>query len=133
MVTKAEVDNLEVRNPEDERDPNSRIMIYVGVIGIVLLVVTVFGTQAFTYGVQVQQTRRDVYGVPLPVLADVIKEQKLQIGETRWVDRDKGVVAIPIDQAMKLFVADVKAGKPRSSPLPAATPATQPAAPGANP
>ena len=37
-------------------------------------------------------------------LADLRAEQQTKLNTYRWVDRDKQVVAIPIDDAMKLLM-----------------------------
>jgi hypothetical protein len=64
----------------------------------------------------------------LKILADLNAENQKMLTQYRWIDKAKGVVGIPIDRAMDLVLADLKANKPHAAgpiatPAPAATPA----------
>jgi len=74
----------------------------------------------------------------LKILADLNAENEKILTQYRWVDKSKGIVGIPIDRAMDLVLADLKANKPHAAgpiatPAPAATPAPKTAQPAANP
>ena len=74
----------------------------------------------------------------LKILADLNAENQKILTQYRWVDKSKGVVGIPIDRAMDLVLADLKANKPHAAgpiatPAPAATPAPNAAQPAASP
>lgn len=74
----------------------------------------------------------------LKVLADLNAENQKILTQYRWIDKSKGIVGIPIDRAMDLVLADLKANKPHAAgpvatPAPAATPAPNAAQPAASP
>jgi cytochrome c len=57
-------------------------------------------------------------------LADLNAENEKVLTQYRWIDKKKGIVGIPIDQAMNLVLIDLRANKPHPAGpvLPAATP-----------
>lgn len=55
-------------------------------------------------------------------LAKLEREQKARLNETRWLDREVGTLAIPIDAAM---AAIVQRGSEAFAPLPALAPAAE--------
>jgi hypothetical protein len=74
----------------------------------------------------------------LKILADLNAENQKMLTQYRWIDKAKGVVGIPIDRAMDLVLADLKANKPHAAgqiatPAPAATPAPNAPEPTASP
>jgi hypothetical protein len=74
----------------------------------------------------------------LKILADLNAENQKVLTQYRWIDKAKGVVGIPIDRAMDLVLADLKANKPHAAgpiatPAPAATPAPNAPQPAASP
>ncbi len=80
--------------------------------------------------------------VRLKNLAELNAENQKILTQYHWVDKNKGVVGIPIDRAMDLVVAQLQANKPHAAgPInlpvaaPAASPAPSPTAqmPGAHP
>jgi hypothetical protein len=83
----------------------------------------------FYYRAQIDQ---EVFEPPTPFakpqlqtndVADLAKlqvEQRGRLGAYRWVDRDNGIIAIPIEEAMKRIVAR---GANAYAPIPAVAPA----------
>jgi hypothetical protein len=74
----------------------------------------------------------------LKILADLNAENQKILTQYRWIDKSKGIVGIPIDRAMDLVLADLKANKPHAAgpvatPAPTATPAPNAAQPAASP
>ena len=74
----------------------------------------------------------------IKILADLNAENQKILTQYRWIDKSKGIVGIPIDRAMDLVLADLKANKPHAAgpiatPAPAATPAPNAAQPPASP
>ena len=61
-------------------------------------------------------------------LEQLQKEMNAALTSYAWVDKNKGTVRIPIEQAMQLAMVDLAAKKPAVA-YPIATPAPQPAAP----
>lgn len=68
--------------------------------------------------------------LPLDEMKKFKEEQQAAINSYSWVDKQTGVVRIPIDEAKKLLVE--RAQHP-SAPAPAGSPSAPPAAPAAKP
>lgn len=78
-------------------------------------------------------------------LADLNVENQKILTQYHWVDKNKGVVGIPIDRAIQLVLSDLQSNRPHPAgpinpptpaPAPAASPAnqgTQPAQPAPSP
>ncbi len=98
-------------------------------VGVVLLFV-VFGLfvwavfRAIPRGDDYEQKRAKERMVKLEQLQ---KDATNALTSYAWVDKNKGTVRIPIEQAMPLAMADLAAKKPTAA-YPIATPAPQPAA-----
>jgi hypothetical protein len=69
--------------------------------------------------------------VRLKNLADLNAENQKILTQYHWIDKNKGVVGIPINQAMDLIVAQLQANKPHAAgpvnPPVAAQPTPSPA------
>ena len=69
--------------------------------------------------------------VRLKNLADLNAENQKILAQYRWIDKNKGVIGIPIDRAMDLVLVQLQANKPHAAgPInpPAAAPTASPAA-----
>jgi hypothetical protein len=97
-------------------DPSARPTALVGVTFVVLFVVVILGLQAYFARVQNEELESKLKGVSSEELARFHEEQLSQISEYRWVDRDSGTVAIPIERAMELVVSEESQDSPRRSP-----------------
>lgn len=99
-------------NPDDHEDPQPGLTLLVGVIGAVLLAVTVMGLTALYYNTKAEEVTEEVVDVTRIEPAEHYREQEaLLTGPPHWVERDeqgKTVKAyvIPIDRAMELVVAE---------------------------
>jgi hypothetical protein len=70
--------------------------------------------------------------LPLDDMKKFKAEQEAAINSYGWVDKQTGVVRIPIDEAKKLLVERAQhTSGPAPSPSPIAAPGTKPAAPAA--
>jgi hypothetical protein len=92
-----------------EQQPNTSLLLTVGAVSGILLVVLIIGVQAWFLR-EVQREVRIKYednpqALPQP-LTNLKLEQMAKINQSRWVDQSKGIVAIPIADAMKLIVAN---------------------------
>lgn len=117
----------------DHDDPSASATYYVGIVGVILfLAIVVFTIWLFNSSMQVQSERK-LYGVRPQELGDLQVRQLAAISESRWVDEPAGRVAIPIDQAIPLFVAAHSTGRwpeaPKSPPAAPTVPQEAPAAP----
>ena len=73
-------------------------------------------------------------------LAELNAENQKILTQYHWVDKNKGIVGLPIDRAMQLVLSDLQASRPHPAgpintpaPAPAGTPASQGTQPAATP
>lgn len=114
---------------EDLRHPRSTFSTWVGVV----LLLAVFGL--FVWVVIGASPRGDTYEAKRAK----VREEKLKTAREEaekalttygWIDKNKGVARIPIDQAMQLTLADLAAKKPMpANPIATPEPAQSVAAP----
>jgi hypothetical protein len=97
--------------PEEESvrqtgEPNALLIVASGAVFALALVAGIFGLQAYFYRAEDDENTRKVVAVAPEELARARAEQAEQIHSYRWIDRTKGVVGIPIEDAMDLVVRD---------------------------
>lgn len=90
---------------EYDQRMNLPALLTITAIFVILVLVSVVGTQAyFNYEKRRIHWRR-VVEVPNDKLIQMNQQQLEQINEPpRWIDQENGVVSIPINRAMQLFV-----------------------------
>lgn len=86
-------------------DPKSGLVAVVGVVSSVVLVAAIVVLQALYYRAQDKENVRKAVFVP-PEVQSVQAEQLGQLEGYRVVDPEREVVAIPIDRAMELLIAE---------------------------
>jgi len=107
-------------------------MVMVGVLLAVFFGVTLYFEKFYT-----ELTRERVDDAPTADLAGIRARENTELTSYQMLDKSKGVVRIPIDQAMKALLTEVPAGKAYSTKdqavkvEPAAGAAPAPGAPGA--
>jgi len=95
-------------------DVNTPVIALVGFISALLFFAIIILLEVAFYWAEAQQRyEKDVSQPPLE-LTTLTHNQQARLAEYRWVDEKKGVVAIPIDRAMELVVADLSAGAKRA-------------------
>lgn len=118
-------------DPAQEPQPRSTFSVWIGVLllfaffGLLVLVVLGASPRGDTY----EERRAKVRAEKLKAARD---EATKTLTSYAWVNKDKGVVRIPINEAMKLTVAELAQKKPMpANPIvtPAANLPTQAAAP----
>jgi len=102
-------------------------VVLIGMVAAVLLWVSVVALQAYYYSTNGKlEAQRSATGKGREV-RDLKAEQRAYLQEGKYVDPKKGIVTIPIDDAMKLVLRDGKAGA--SSLVPAIGAHDQPTVP----
>jgi hypothetical protein len=101
-------------------DPPASMTVIVGIIGAILLLAVILVTQVLFFNVQRIEDENKLYAARPAELADLQARELAQINTYRYVDREKGVVAIPIDRAIELYADEMK-----SPPAPTTIPATE--------
>ncbi len=104
--------------PVDAPDPDALTTATVGVVGTILVIVSVLIVQGLYESVNRSEFRRKVVSQAPAELRLLRAAQLKRLHATGWVDRRNGFVAIPIERAMELLVADPSLAAPIIVPGP---------------
>lgn len=109
-------------------DPNIGPTFVTGIVGAASTLVLVILLHSY-YGHEFRaEVARKVIAQPSIAVDQVRAEQLRQINEYRWIDPKTKVVAIPIERAMELVVAEARTNHAAApAPSNAATPPAVPA------
>ncbi len=90
-----------------ERDaPDVAKIAIIGIVGALILFVIIVGLQALFYDMETKEAARKQVESPPMTVSQLRAQHEEQLTTYRWIDQKAGVVAIPIDRAMKLVVAE---------------------------
>lgn len=92
-------------------DPKSSTTVIVGLIGTLGLLALIVLAQVLFYGQDLVESERKIVAVKPQELLDLQAEQLRPIAGYRMIDVEKGVVGIPISNAMKHYVRELKSGE----------------------
>jgi hypothetical protein len=114
-----------------ENTQKNRISLSVIITGLVMILLFV-GLAIFLVSQRekIPTVDEQTAEVRLKNLAELNAENQRSLTQYHWIDKNKGVVGIPINRAMDLVVAQLQADKPHTAgPVnsPAAAPAASPA------
>jgi hypothetical protein len=109
----------------EEQEPNTPLTALVGLVFAILLFAVVVVLQAYFYHANEQENVRKMVAQAPEELSQLKSQQEEKLHSYKILDPQKGVVAIPIDLAMKVLVRD--GGKTpwpevQPPPVPAASP-----------
>jgi len=115
-------------------DVNSSAVVYVGLLGVLATVLIIMAVVVYYYQYERQMLTGSEFGPPTEQLNALTEQQQAALnGPYRTLDAEQQIVALPIEHAMQLVVADVQAGRRAVAAPPEAEPAppaeTDPAAP----
>ena len=85
-------------------DPNSGATIMVIVLFTVFCFATIFVLQGYFAYTKRKEVEAKVVAVTPAELAKSRQDDAARLNGYRWIDQENGVVAIPIDDAMRLVV-----------------------------
>lgn len=88
-------------------DPQARPVLLLGGVAVLVLVVTVIALQALFLSVKRSEEQSKVFAVPDSAVIKLQSQQLATLESYGWVDRDKGLVRIPVSRAMDLMVKDI--------------------------
>jgi len=95
---------------EDQSDPNSRMTLIVGFIGVVVTIAIVIWLIAmFNIELSKEVERKEAMRPPVEI-QQYRAEQESRLHGYEWVDTEAGVVAIPIERAMEIVVREARDG-----------------------
>jgi len=107
------------REPEfDAPDPDALATTTVGVVGTILVIVVVVFVQGLYESVNRAEFERKVVSEAPAELRNLRAAQLTRLHATGFVDKQHGFVAIPIEKAMQLLVADPDPAAPIILPAP---------------
>jgi hypothetical protein len=89
---------------DNRNDINIGALVVIGVVSSLLILEIVVGLQAYFYKIEQQEYVEKTVNQPFWKLSDLTSRQQAELLGYRWVDREKGIVSIPIDRAMELVV-----------------------------
>jgi hypothetical protein len=97
---------MNTERPQDETKVGT--ILTVGAAGILIVVASVVGlTALFTATADSEQQAKAASGLAADI-CESVDEQEEKLASYGWVDREKGVVRIPIERAMELLVNEAK-------------------------
>ena len=91
---------------DDGVDPKVSTTLVVGALGVILTIVVILALQVLFYRTAQREYVTKVVEVGSEKLERTEAEQRKLLEGYRWVDRDNGVVALPIERAMDLVIEE---------------------------
>ena len=95
---------MNVERPQDELRASP--IVIVGVVGAVLIFVIIVALTALFLWVEESEIAEKTAGQAPSNLRLSENEQLVILTEYRWIDKEKGIVRVPIDRAIELVLAD---------------------------
>ena len=92
------------RMSPDDGDPDAPATVVAAIVGAVLVFVAIVFLQALFNRAEDSELARKVTAAVPAELLSLRAEQLDRLNGYRWVDPSKGIVAIPIEQAMDVTV-----------------------------
>jgi ABC-type lipoprotein release transport system permease subunit len=75
----------------------------VGAVGIMLVVVIVLAVEAWLAGYREAQVGALRHDQPNAEMQRYRQEQRQKLNEPRWLDKENGLAAVPIERAMEIY------------------------------
>ena len=89
-------------NPNKHDDPTAAPVIVAGLAGSLVVVAAVIALVALTHRTESKLERELVYDAPSIKVEQLHAEQEADLHTPRWIDKENGIVSIPINDAIKL-------------------------------
>lgn len=106
----------------EETEPDALVTASIGIIGTILLVIIVVFVQGLYERMAAAEFKTKVV-LQTPEELHALQVAQLEKFQVRWVDKEHGYVAIPIERAMHLLIEDPQAAAPIIVPIPPTPPA----------
>ena len=104
----------------EEADPDATMTFTVIVVGTILLAVIVVFIQGLYERANRAEFERKVVRETPAELHGLRVQQLTRLNAMAWVDKKNGIVAVPIDKAIDLLLADPDPAAPVALPAPSA-------------
>ena len=99
------------QNMATGNDVNTPVIALVGFISALLFFAIIVLLEVVFYRAEAATSYEKDFSQPPAGIGHAVHNQQARLAEYRWVDEKKGVVAIPIDRAMELVVAEYEGGR----------------------
>jgi len=83
-----------------------KVILLWGVTTVIILAILLVWLRSYFFVVRNETIQKNYLSAPNPKIDDLHAHEKQVLNSYGWVDRQKGIVHIPIDQAMELMVRD---------------------------
>ncbi len=90
-------------------DSKAGRIVLVGIVGAIVTFAAIVAISALFVSTKEQEIRKKAEAAAMPLGRRVQNEQYEKILTYRVVDREKGIVAIPVDRAMDILVREAEA------------------------
>ena len=104
----------------EQENLNIPMIATVGVVSVVLTAATVIAVQALYFNYAADEIERKVVAAPTADADSKLAEQIAKLSRYSWANREKQIVTIPIERAMRLVVQEKR---PQRKTAPMGTPA----------
>jgi hypothetical protein len=91
---------------------NDRVIFLSGVVFVVILVIMLLCLRSYFFVVRNETIDENYLSAGNPEIEEVHAREKALLTSYGWVNKEKGIVRIPIDQAMELMVREAQSGTP---------------------
>lgn len=96
-------------------DLDTSMIGFVGVVGCILTFVIIITASAVYHQFEQKEEDYKITNLPRAQAENILAEQRGRLANYSWVDKEKQIVSIPIEQAMKLVLADLSGKKVASA------------------
>jgi hypothetical protein len=93
-------------SPIETDDPDALTTTTVGIVGTIIVIIVVVFVQGLYESEKRDEFQRKVVDEAPAELRSLNAAQRTRLAETGWVDKQRGIVAIPIERAMELLARD---------------------------
>jgi len=97
-------------------DTNNLFIVGAGVLSVLIIAVLLVWLRSWFFVGKNEAMQKMVLSVENPKLQELRESEELRLGSYGWVDKENGVVHIPIDRAMELMAAETETQKQREQP-----------------
>ena len=97
-------------------DTNNRFIVGAGVLSVLIIVVLLVWLRSWFFVGKHEAMQKMVLSVQNPALEELKMREALRLGSYGWVDKENGVVHIPIDRAIELIAKEAETRTQREQP-----------------